>query len=50
MDEAELAQEFLNYLNEHGLYHSFIAWEEERGYNPEQMESDIMEFENTHGE
>lgn len=48
MDEAELAQMFLNYLNEGGLYGNFLAWAEEQGEDPEQIESDINHFENSH--
>jgi len=47
MDAKEIAQEMLNFLNEMGHYQSFIDWEEERGLDTEQLESDIeTEIEN----
>jgi len=41
MDERELAQMFINYLEESGNYGNFLAWAEEKEYDSEEIESDI---------
>jgi len=45
MDDKELATEFLNFINEMGMYHQFLAWEENRGFDKDQLEQDITKFE-----
>ena len=41
MDTLEIAQEMLNYLNQEGLYTSFLNWAEERGFDTVELEGDI---------
>lgn len=41
MDGIELAQEFFNYLDEEGLYDSFLNWVEEQGGNREEVDSEV---------
>lgn len=41
----ELALELLNFLNATGNYSNFIAWAEERGYDAEELESDLEKLE-----
>lgn len=41
MDERELAQEMLAWLNAHGQYTNFIEWCGERGFDKEDLDADL---------
>lgn len=43
MKLQELSVELVEYLNEKGIYHSFIAWMEERGYSEKEIEACMEE-------
>jgi len=45
MDEQELLQEVFNYLNAFGNYREFLDYMEQRGFDLEELESDIERFE-----
>jgi len=45
MNDKELALEMLNYLNEMGQYQKFLEWAEERGFDKDDLESDIDKLE-----
>ena len=45
MDKEELGQEMLNFLNETGKYQQFLEWLEERGFDKEEADSDMGQFE-----
>ena len=45
MDIEELAQELIAFLNATGQYHNFLDWEEEREYDRDQLEDDMLKVE-----
>ena len=45
MSEQELLQEVFNYLNEFGQYQDFLDFMEQRGFDIQELESDIERFE-----
>jgi hypothetical protein len=44
-DLHELLVEMLAYLNEFGQYENFLEWEEGRGYDRHQLDSDLEKLE-----
>tara|TARA_B110001454_G_C12544785_1_gene361027 strand:+ start:322 stop:462 length:141 start_codon:yes stop_codon:yes gene_type:complete len=43
MSTLEIAQEMLEYFNEHGQYQDFLNWAEQRGFDIEELEASITE-------
>lgn len=44
MEQEELLQELLNFLDSMGMYKHFIDWELERGYDEDELERIIEEL------
>lgn len=47
MDEKELLNELDEFLNEKGLYQSFLDWAEQKGFDRDELEFDIEILVNT---
>ena len=41
MDLQELTEELISFLNATGLYQKFLDWEEERGYDRDELDSEL---------
>jgi hypothetical protein len=45
MDLQELTQELIEFLNSTGQFQSFLDWEEERGYDRDELENNMEKAE-----
>lgn len=45
MDKDEITIELINYLNERGQFQDFLAFMEARGFDRDELESDIDKIE-----
>ena len=41
MDKQELITELLNYLDSAGHYQAFLTWEEDRGYDRDELDTEL---------